>query len=120
MSVSVTGTVFFLQNSHKNTFFSFFKLSCSPQPAASVKKKPWHNFFPASFAKILRTPFLQNISGRLLLKTLLCGERRNGEEQTTNANVLVYFSVFPFRFCRMKTGGNISTHKPRSHTYYLC
>ena len=32
-----------------------------------LKKKLWHRCFPVSFAKFLRTPFLQNISGRLLL-----------------------------------------------------
>ena len=28
---------------------------------------PWHRCFPVNFAKFLRTPFLQNTSGRLLL-----------------------------------------------------
>ena len=28
----------------------------------------WHRCFPVNFAKFLRTPFLQNTSGRLLLK----------------------------------------------------
>ena len=32
-----------------------------------LKKKLWHRCFPVNFAKFLRTPFLQNISGRLLL-----------------------------------------------------
>ena len=31
----------------------------------------WHRFFPVNFAKFLRTPFLQNTSGRLLLRVVL-------------------------------------------------
>ena len=33
-----------------------------------LKKRLWHRCFPVNFAKFLRTPFLQNTSGRLLLK----------------------------------------------------
>ena len=32
-----------------------------------LKKSIWHRCFPVSFAKFLRTPFLENTSGRLLL-----------------------------------------------------
>ena len=38
------------------------------RPVTSLKKRLWHRCFPANFAKFLRTPFLQNTSGRLLLK----------------------------------------------------
>ena len=31
------------------------------------KRTLWHRCFPANFSKFLRTPFLQNTSGRLLL-----------------------------------------------------
>ena len=31
-----------------------------------LKKKLWHRCFPVNFVKVLRTPFLQNIFGRLL------------------------------------------------------
>ena len=31
------------------------------------KKQLWHKYFPLNLAKFLRTPVLQNISGRLLL-----------------------------------------------------
>ena len=50
------------QNSQKNTCArdSFF-------PATLLKKSLWYRCFPVNFAKFLRTPFLQNISGRLLL-----------------------------------------------------
>ena len=36
-------------------------------PAALLKKRLWHRCFLVNFAKILRTPFLQNTSARLLL-----------------------------------------------------
>ena len=35
--------------------------------ATSLKKRFWHRRFPVNFARFLRTPFLQNISGQLLL-----------------------------------------------------
>ena len=35
--------------------------------ATLVKKRLWHRCFPVYFAKFLRTTFLQNTSGRLLL-----------------------------------------------------
>ena len=38
-------------------------------PATLLKKRLWHKCFPVNFVKLLRTPFLQNTSGRLLLNT---------------------------------------------------
>ena len=38
-----------------------------PSPATLLKKRLWCRCFPGSFAKFLRTTFLQNTSGRLLL-----------------------------------------------------
>ena len=38
------------------------------RPATLLKKSLWHRCFPVNFAKFLRAPFLQNTSGRLLLK----------------------------------------------------
>ena len=40
--------------------------SSDPRPATLLKRKLWHRCFPVNFAKFLRTPFLQNTSGRLL------------------------------------------------------
>ena len=40
-------------------------ISCRPQ--VLLKKRLWHRCFPVNFAKFLRTSFLQNTSGRLLL-----------------------------------------------------
>ena len=37
------------------------------QVAGEVKKRLWHRRFPMNFAKFLRTPFLQNTSGCVLL-----------------------------------------------------
>ena len=38
-------------------------------PVMFYKKGKIHRIFPLNFAKFLRTPFLQNNSGRLLLKS---------------------------------------------------
>ena len=46
----------------------FFNKVAGLRPATLLKKRLWHRFFPVNFAKFLRTPFLQNTSGRLLLK----------------------------------------------------
>ena len=35
--------------------------------ATLLKRRLWHRCFPMNFEKFLRTPFLQNTSGRLLL-----------------------------------------------------
>ena len=49
------------QNLQENTW---------PRPATLLKKRLWHKCFPVTFIKFLRTPILQNTSGRLLLKLL--------------------------------------------------
>ena len=48
------------QNSQENTCAR----AC---PAILLKKRLWGRCFPVNFVKFLRTPFLQNTSGRLLL-----------------------------------------------------
>ena len=40
----------------------------SPCEYYLLKKRLWHRFFPVNFVKFLRAPFLQNTSGRLLLR----------------------------------------------------
>ena len=57
----------------------FFEISLTPLcllffssiswswPATLLKERHWHRCFPVNFAKFLRTPFLQNTYGRLLL-----------------------------------------------------
>ena len=37
-------------------------------PATLLKKRLWHRCFPVNFVEFLRTPFLQNTTGRLLLE----------------------------------------------------
>ena len=38
------------------------------RPATLLKKRPWHRCFLENFVKFIRTTFLQNTSGRLLLR----------------------------------------------------
>ena len=45
----------------------FCKKSVPKNFATLLKKRLWHMCFPVNFAKFLRTSFLQNTSGRLLL-----------------------------------------------------
>ena len=45
----------------------FFNKVAALRAATRLKKRLWHRCFPADLAKFLRTPFLQNTSGRLLL-----------------------------------------------------
>ena len=40
------------------------------RPTTLLKRRLWRRCFPVSFVKFLRTPFLQNTSGRLLLEGL--------------------------------------------------
>ena len=40
------------------------------RPATLLKNRLCHRCFPVSFVKFLRTPFLQNIAGRLLLQNV--------------------------------------------------
>ena len=45
----------------------FFNKVAGLRPATLLKKSLWHRCFPVNFVEFLRTPFLQNTSGRLLL-----------------------------------------------------
>ena len=45
-----------------------------PGLATLLKKRLWHRCFPVDFAKFLRTPFLQNTSGQLLLYVSILAE----------------------------------------------
>ena len=55
------------QNSQENNQVSFL-IKLQAEPATLLKKRLWHRYFPVSFVKFLRTPFLQNTSGCLLLE----------------------------------------------------
>ena len=43
------------------------EVCCKKRPAILLKKRVWHRCFPVNFVKFLRTAFLGNTSGRLLL-----------------------------------------------------
>ena len=45
----------------------FFDKVAGLRTATLLKKRPWRSCFAVHFSKFLRTPFLQNISGGLLL-----------------------------------------------------
>ena len=49
----------------------FFDKFAGLRPTTLVKERLWHRFFPVNFVKFLKTPFLQQISGRLLLYILV-------------------------------------------------
>ena len=48
----------------------FFNKVVGLRPATLLKKRLWQRCFLVNFAKFLRTPFLENTSGRLLLRLL--------------------------------------------------
>ena len=52
---------------HMCQSLSFNKVA-GQRSATLLKKKLWHRHFPVNFAKFLRTPFMQNTSGRVLLE----------------------------------------------------
>ena len=56
------------QNSQENTCARVTFLVNCRRPATLLKKKLWNRCFPVNFPKFLGTLFLQNNSGRLLLK----------------------------------------------------
>ena len=45
----------------------FFNKAVGLRPATLLKRSLWHRCFLVNFAKVLRTPFLQNAAGRLPL-----------------------------------------------------
>ena len=51
----------------------FFNKVAGLRSATLLKKRLWHRCFPVNFGKSLRTPLLQNTSGRLL-ESILSGK----------------------------------------------
>ena len=49
----------------------------TPEACNFIKKRLWHRCFPVNFATFLRSPFLQNTSGRLLLFYLIIRHQQN-------------------------------------------
>ena len=62
------------------------------RPATLLKKRLWHRCFTKNFAKFLRTPFLRNTSGRLLLQVASYQQSRAKTHFRT-----CFF--FPLQFC---------------------
>ena len=57
------------KNSQKNTCARVsFLIKQQTLACNFIKKRLWQRCFPVNFVKFLRTPFLQNTSGRLLLE----------------------------------------------------
>ena len=48
----------------------FFNKVAGLRATTLLKKRLWHRCFPVNFTKFLRTPFLQNTSGQLLLNRI--------------------------------------------------
>ena len=63
----------------------FCKKRCLP--ATLLKKRLWHRCFPVSFVKFLRTPFLRNAFGRLLLKRAT---------ELVKKNNCILWKIFPY------------------------
>ena len=82
----------------------FFNKVVGLRPATLLKKRLWHKCFPVNFVKFLRTPFLQNTSGRLLLSRYLMARQSESwlqiqcleiNEKQLKQNVgLSYFCLF--------------------------
>ena len=67
----VIHTLIFLGALWYSLEFRIVHIARSSRPEESsfnfIKKRLWHRCFPVNFDKFLRTPILQNISGRLFL-----------------------------------------------------
>ena len=64
---------------------SLFNKVAGLRPATLLKKRLWHRCFPVNFAKFLRTRFLHNTSGRLLLLFLISFH-----------NFTIFTQIYPF------------------------
>ena len=67
-----------------------------PRPANLLKKRRWHRCFPVNFAKFPRTPFLQNISSRLLLWLQLFNLYQLNQKRNHYEKPVDWFAVSPF------------------------
>ena len=107
MTEAVTGGVLwqkvFLeisQNSQENPCASLFSIKLRASGLQLEKKRPWHRCFPVNFAKFLRTSFLQNTFGRLLLRWLTQIPRKTTYNQCTITNNSFHKIIWvAFAFC---------------------
>ena len=63
----------------------FFNKVTDLRPATLLKKRLWHRCFLMSVVKFLRTPFLQNTSGQLLLR-LICNPPKHLADHQPGSN----------------------------------
>ena len=67
----------------------FFNKVAGVRLVTLLKKRLWHRCFPVNFVKFLRTPFLQNTFGRLLLT---CDQNLTLKINSSNLSVVFMFS----------------------------
>ena len=95
----------FAKFSGKHLCRSLFVNKATGQPATLLKKRLWHKCFPVNFAKFLRTPFLQNTSGRLLLNKGFFKIASNKSVRTACVCIVFFFHCFEYH------GQNIFSRK---------
>ena len=61
----------FYEKKYSWKFRKIYSKTPVPEPATLLKKRLWYRCFPVNFVKFLRTSFLQNTSGRLLLASII-------------------------------------------------
>ena len=96
-----------LKNFTKFTESLFFNKVAGLRPETLLKKSVWHRCFHVNFAKILRTRFLQNTSGRLLLS-------RHGPDKLEVFELLKSVLIYYFRMSSQRCNLNMC-----SSTVYL-
>ena len=69
----------------------FFNRVAGLRLATKIKKRLRHKRFPVSFAKFLRTPFLENLSRRLLLELCLFIRKQQRRIQHTVKHHVNYY-----------------------------
>ena len=70
----------------------FFNKVAGLRPATLLKKRLWHSCFPVNFAQFLRTSYLQNTSGRLLL--CFCASKMFVVVKSTVVSIIVYRNIW--------------------------
>ena len=66
----------------------------TPVPETTFKKEFWHRCFPVNFAKFLKTHFLHNTSGRLLLTSFMTSKAKASSFYDLISLVSCYFTSF--------------------------
>ena len=83
----------------------FFHKVAFLSPATLFKKRLWHRCFPTSFAKLLRTPFLQNTSGLLTIDLISNFSR----SQNLLSFLLINYQLFKFFRIQMIFYGHVGS-----------